>query len=149
MPAGLRSPDMAHVLVASDADWVRDEVRQVLSRGHHSVQESTVGTDLLRAVRDRPPDLAVLDFQMGNMGAVAMCADLHLEEGAGRLPPVPVLMLLDRRADVFLARRSNADGWLVKPLDPIRLRKAVEALLAGGTYFDATDRPETVVVTRG
>ena len=38
-------------------------------------------------------------------------------------------MLLDRRPDVFLARRSGAEGWLVKPLDPIRLRRATAALL--------------------
>jgi DNA-binding NarL/FixJ family response regulator len=140
---------MADVLIASDADWVRDEVRQVLSRGHHSVHEVAVGSAVLPAARAQTPDLAVLDFQMGSMGAVAVCADLHLEEGAGRLGHVPVLMLLDRRADVFLAKRSNADGWLVKPLDPIRLRRAIDALLAGGIYFDATNRPETVVVARG
>ncbi len=39
-----------------------------------------------------------------------------------------VLMLLDRRADVFLARRSGAEGFLVKPLDPQRVRAAVRAL---------------------
>ena len=33
-------------------------------------------------------------------------------------------MLLDRRPDVFLARRSGAEGWMVKPLDPLRLRRA-------------------------
>ena len=31
-----------------------------------------------------------------------------------------------------MARRSGAEGWILKPLDPIRLRKAVAALLAGG-----------------
>ena len=45
-------------------------------------------------------------------------------------------MLLDRRPDVFLARRSGAEGWLVKPLDPLRLRRADAALLDGGTYYD-------------
>jgi len=51
---------------------------------------------------------------------------------------MPVLMLLDRSADVFLARRSDADGWLVKPVDAFRLRKAATALLDGGTYEDMT-----------
>ena len=50
-------------------------------------------------------------------------------------------MLLDRRADVFLARRSGAEGWLLKPLDPIRLRRATGTLLRGGTYFDDSYRP--------
>jgi DNA-binding NarL/FixJ family response regulator len=48
---------------------------------------------------------------------------------------------LDRRPDVFLARRCGANGWLLKPLDTIRLRNAVKALLAGGTYHDRTGAP--------
>jgi len=68
---------------------------------------------------------------------MATCMALHLEAGAGRLPRFPVLMLLDRAADIFLARRCDADGWLVKPIDAFRLRKAATALLAGGTYEDA------------
>jgi hypothetical protein len=42
---------------------------------------------------------------------------------------------------VFLARRSEANGWLVKPLDPIRLRRAITALLEGGSYEDESFRP--------
>ncbi len=53
-------------------------------------------------------------------------------------------MLLDRRADVFLARRSEAEGWIVKPLDPLRLGRAISTMLAGGTYEDAAYRPVTV-----
>lgn len=45
-------------------------------------------------------------------------------------------MLLDRTADVFLARRSEADGWLIKPLDSIRVRKAATTLLGGETYYE-------------
>jgi hypothetical protein len=45
-------------------------------------------------------------------------------------------MLLDRIADVFLAQRSGAEGWLIKPLDSFRLRRAATALLAGGTYVE-------------
>ncbi len=86
----------------------------------------------------------VLDLQIGNMGAMATCMDLRLEESGGRVPHVPVLFLLDRRADVFLARRAEADGWVIKPLDPIRLRKAIRTILAGGRYEDASYRPFTV-----
>jgi DNA-binding response OmpR family regulator len=77
------------------------------------------------------------------MGGMAACLNLRLEEGAGRLGHVPVLMLLDRRADVFLARRSEAEGWIIKPLDALRTRAAVRALLAGDRYEDATNAPST------
>ena len=86
----------------------------------------------------------ILDLQIGNMGAMAACMDLRLEESARPLDHVPVLLLLDRRADVFLARRAEAEGWMLKPLDPIRLRKAIRALLAGGTFEDPSRRPPTV-----
>ena len=54
-----------------------------------------------------------------------------------------MLVLLDRRPDVFLAKRAAAEGYLVKPLDPIRLRRAVTALLAGETFHDESFRPFT------
>jgi DNA-binding response OmpR family regulator len=104
------------------------------------------GADVREAVVGRRPDLVVLDLQIGHMGGMATCLDLRLEAGAGRAPDVPILMLLDRRPDVFLARRSGADGYLLKPLDPIRTRRAVAALLDGGTYADLTAVPATVEV---
>jgi DNA-binding response OmpR family regulator len=129
------------VIVASDAPWVRDDVRAVLSDPDTTVIELTAGTQVLPAVAAHRPDLVVLDLQIGNMGGMATCLDLRLEQAAGRLPAVPVLMLLDRRADVFLARRAQADGWVVKPLDPIRLRRAIRELLAGGRFEDDSYRP--------
>jgi DNA-binding response OmpR family regulator len=134
------------IVIVSDAVTVRDEVRSAITDPDATVRELETGQQLLAAVQEQVPDLAVIDLQVGNMGGMAACLDLRLEEGAGRLPHVPVLMLLDRRPDVFLARRSQADGWLVKPLDPLRVRKAMLALLAGGTYHDDTHLPPTIPV---
>src|SRR3954470_9524502 len=122
--------------MVSDAPWVREEVRSVIVSPDVTVDEIADGAAVRSAVGDAAPDLVILDLQIGNMGGMAVCLDLRLEEGAGRLPHVPVLMLLDRRADVFLARRSDAEGWVVKPLDAIRLRRGVRGMLAGGVYTD-------------
>ncbi|MFN2506634.1 MAG: response regulator transcription factor [Acidimicrobiales bacterium] len=138
---------MPDVLIASDSAAVRDEVRSVLSDVDTTVREVTRGAHVRPTVLQQTPDLAVIDLQIGKMGGMATCLDLRLEEGAGRLPHVPVLMLLDRRADVFLARRALADGWVVKPLDPMRLSRAIHTVLAGGRYEDESYRPTTVAVT--
>lgn len=137
---------MTEVLVVSDSAAVRAEVRAVIDAPGVSIKELTRGAEVLPAAAnaDQAPDLAVLDMQIGKMGGVATCMELRLDEGAGRLPRIPVLVLLDRRADVFLARSAGADGWLLKPLNPIRLARAVKALLAGGRYEDSTDKPVTV-----
>jgi DNA-binding response OmpR family regulator len=129
------------VLIVTDAAWVVDDIRAAIGGPDVTLRSINAGVGLLPEVQRRVPDLVVLDLQVGNMGGMAACLNLRLEEGAGRLERVPILMLLDRRPDVFLARRSDADGWLLKPLDALRTRKAVEALLGGGRYEDATSAP--------
>jgi len=136
---------MPDVLIASDEEWVRAEVRSVLStRPAMTVREVTSGAEVRPACLKSLPDLAIVDLQIGNMGGMAVCLDLRLEESGGRLGHVPVLMLLDRRPDVFLARRAGAEGWIVKPLDPLRLRRAITAVLEGSTFEDTTYLPSPV-----
>ncbi len=132
--------------MVSDSPNVREAVIAAIPDPAITVRELTEGRDVRPSVNESTPDLVIVDQQIGRMGAMAVCLDLHLEHGAGRLPHVPVLMLLDRRADVFLARRSNAEGWVVKPLDPMRLGRAITTVLAGGTYEDAAYRPPTVAL---
>lgn len=127
---------MPDLLIATDAKWVHDEVEAAVGGPETTIRWVRRGVDVLPAVLERVPDLAVVDLQIGNMGGMAVCLDLRLEESAERIPHVRVLMLLDRQADVFLAKRSGAEGWLVKPLDPVRLGRAVNAVLAGATVHE-------------
>ena len=88
------------------------------------------GADVISAIGAADPELVLLDLQIGNMGGMAACMAIRQEEDMGRLEPRPVMMLLDRAADEFLARRSAADAWLVKPVNSLRLARAVDALVA-------------------
>ncbi len=135
---------MPEVLIVSDSALVRAAVRSALPDASIAVRELTRGAEVRESVRKKAPDLAVLDLQIGKMGGMATCLDLRLEESGGRIPHIPVLMLVDRRADVFLARRSAAEGWLVKPLDPLRLERAISIVLAGGRYEDDSYVPVSI-----
>ena len=50
-------------------------------------------------------------------------------------------MLLDRLADVFMAQIALSDGWLIKPVDAVRLRRAATAVLAGEPYREGMLEP--------
>lgn len=125
-----------HILLATDAQWVLDEVHAALGTPETSFVVCSDGRDVANVVKQRTPDLAVLDLQCGSMGAMAITMDLRLDHSDGRLPLVPVLMLLDRVADVHLAKRSGAQGWLIKPLDSLRLRRAATAVAAGENWHE-------------
>jgi DNA-binding response OmpR family regulator len=134
------------ILIATDADSIFDEVNSVIAAEGTRVRRVRTGPEVRPSINARPVDLAIVDLQIGSMGGIAVALDIRLEVDAGRLMPAAVLLLLDRRADVFLARRSGVEGWLLKPLDPRRIRRAVSALSAGETYHDASYLPQPVAV---
>lgn len=119
------------ILVAADARWVRDQVRAAFVSPGQRVVEVTRGQDVRTIFGTEHPDLVILDMQIGNMGGIAVATDLRLEESAGRLPHATVLLLVDREADCFLARRADTEAVLVKPVDAGTLRRAAKRLLAG------------------
>ncbi|MEY3691680.1 MAG: hypothetical protein RJB57_1336 [Actinomycetota bacterium] len=125
-----------HVLLATDAQWVVDEVVAALGSPSTSFTIVTNGRKVASVVAERTPDIAILDMQVGTMGGMAITMDLRLDASAGVLPEIPILMLLDRDMDIHMARRSGANGWIIKPLDALRLRRAVDAVVSGGCYAE-------------
>jgi len=127
-PGLIRFAPMTAVLLATDADWLFDDVAAALG-GTHDVHRVREGALVAEAVGKVDPELVILDLQIGNMGGVATSLLIKQEARAGRLPEVPVLLLLDREADEFLATTSDADAWVTKPLNSLALRRAAQALL--------------------
>ena len=137
---------MPEILIATDSGLVYDEIRSVIDGAGTTVRWIRRGEAVREEMNTRPADLVIVDMQIGTMGGIAVALDLRLEADADRSEARPVLLVLDRRPDVFMARRSGAEGWIIKPLDPIRLRKAVAALLAGENWHDASYTPDPVAV---
>lgn len=129
------------ILIATDANWVVDDVVAALDGDGTEFVVCREGRVVADQIAESVPDLAILDLQIGSMGGMAVTMSLRLDESAGTLPHVPVLMLLDRRADLHLARRSGAEGWLIKPLDSLRIKRALKAITAGGTYTEGLPTP--------
>ncbi|MSO37194.1 MAG: response regulator [Acidimicrobiia bacterium] len=140
---------MQTILVAAEAPWIREQVRTAFVGKDDQVIEVVRGQDVRNAVVEHAPDLVILDMQIANMGGVAAAIDLRLEAGAGRSPETKILLLLDREADRFIARRADADGELVKPIDAGMLRRTARRLLVepanepeASTDEDAATVPE-------
>jgi DNA-binding response OmpR family regulator len=123
------------VLIATDADEVFDELDAALADSSTTIARVRSGQEVRAAAAEEVPDLVVLDLQIGRMGGVATSLDLRNEQSGGRMPALRILLLLDRDADEFLARRSGADAWVVKPVDALGIRRATAELLARAATF--------------
>jgi DNA-binding response OmpR family regulator len=145
---------LVQILIATDADWIVDDITAALGADDVTFIVCREGRVVSDTVAEHEPDLVIADLQIGSMGGMAVTMALRLDESAGAVPHVPVLMLLDRAADVHLARRSGAEGWTIKPINPLILRRATNALLAGERYTEgvpvgappvADDEPSVVL----
>jgi DNA-binding NarL/FixJ family response regulator len=129
------------VVVAEDSVLLRDGlVRLLVSRGHQVVAEVDNADDLLPAVADHLPDIAVVDVRMpptltddGLRAAIAMRAEY---------PDVGVLVFSQyvetRYAGKLLAARSEGVGYLLKDrvADVTEFLDALSRVAAGGTVLD-------------
>lgn len=71
------------------------------------------------------PGVYLVDMQVGSMGGMAITRQLREAIHAGTIPAGTIVMLLDRQADAFIAKRAGADGWVVKPFTAQQLRATI------------------------
>ena len=120
---------VTNILLATDSDALADEVEAAVA-GTHLLHRVRAGVDVVPAIGEVDPALVLLDLQIGNMGGVAACLAVRQREEMGDLDERPVLLLLDRDVDLFLANEARADGHLVKPLDAFAIMRAVESAIS-------------------
>ena len=116
-----------NVLLVCDVPWVQNQVRAALS-GAADIVEITDPYDAEEVATSDGGDLAIVDMQVGSMGGMAITRALKsVSPEFG-----PIILLLDRRADTFIAKRAAADAWLLKPFSAQELRSAIESVLPVG-----------------
>ena len=124
---------MSRVLVVADDPWVVSDVHAALSIGANELIDHDDPSTAAKAAADESVGAAVVDLQVASMGGMAIIRSLRDSSN-----PVPAVLLLDRDADTFLAGRSGARAWVVKPFTASDLRSAVATVTAAPEGDDET-----------
>ncbi len=121
---------MTNVLLVADEAWVYNDVVASLTDPDTELAYITEPAELTEAVKHQQPDVAIIDMQVGSKGGMALARSLREAHALDGAPEVPVVLLLDRAADAFLAKRSAADAWVQKPFSAADLREAISKAIA-------------------
>lgn len=116
------------ILVGSADHLIARMFESILADLGYQVSCAHSGTDVLDAVRDKQPDLVLLDLGAPDRGAMALCAGIRELAGDN---PLPLLTLADAGGarivhQVFLA---GATDFFVKPMDPTLLTAKIRQAL--------------------
>jgi CheY-like chemotaxis protein len=119
------------VLVYASNDTTRSKVIGAL--GVHPAPElevayveASTGAEVVGLCDGGGIDLAILDGEATPTGGIGLCRQLRDELDA----PPPVLLLLGRRDDAWLATWARAEGVTAHPVEAVRITEAVLRLLA-------------------
>ncbi len=125
------SGNAQRILVVEDEPAISGFVRRGLLFEGYEVEVAATGRAALEAIRDRPPDLVVLDLMLPEVDGIEITRRVRAAEDAENRVPLPILMLTarDAVADRVAGLEIGADDYLVKPFDFDELLARVRALL--------------------
>jgi CheY-like chemotaxis protein len=115
---------MALVLVADDNERIREVIARVLQRAGHTVIVESDGDAAWRTVRDRQPDLVLIDGVMPGTSGFDVCKLIHGDAATAHIPVIVVSGWLPTGSEA-----SCATATLAKPFMPDELMAQVEQVL--------------------
>ena len=123
------------VLVVDDDRAIRESLARALELEGYEVELASDGAAALAAIRERRPDVAVLDVMMPNIDGLTVCRVLRAERDR-----LPVLMLTARTEtpDRVAGLDAGADDYLPKPFELDELLARLRALLRRARPDDDT-----------
>jgi DNA-binding response OmpR family regulator len=124
----MTSPDGANIefLLVTDDPRLREEFRFALPTGaaaRYAADARVAWKELQAGV----PTLVVVDIQSGSAGGFGLARDMNARSD---LAEIPVVMLLERVQDAWLAKQAGAVSWILKPIAATALARQCLELLA-------------------
>ncbi len=118
---------MARILVADDASFMRQMIREIVeAEGHEVVSEASDGVEASDMFRAHHPELVTMDIVMPRRSGIdAVKAILELDAGAN----VVMCSALGQETLVTEALQAGAKDFIVKPFKPDSVIKTIQKVL--------------------
>ena len=140
------NPRRSRVLVADDAQSIRELYTKLLAVDGHEVIEVADGAAAMTAVSEHHPDVILLDVAMPLIDGLEVCRRLK-SDPATRLTPVVLVTGLSDIQDRIKGIEAGADEFLSKPVHPMELRARVGSLTRVKHLLDMLDSAEAAFMT--
>ena len=117
------------VIYIEDEQEMIDLVRLILSRKGFEVIGATGGRDGLDLVRQKMPDLVLLDLMMPDMDGWDVYQQMKSDESTKEIPVIVVTAKAQSIDKVLGLHIAKVDDYISKPFSPQELVESVEKVL--------------------
>jgi signal transduction histidine kinase len=119
----------ARILNVDDHDAGRYARTRFLTRAGFLVDEARTGENALTSIRERTPDLVLLDINLPDIDGFEVCRRIKADPETARIPVVFLSAARLADLDVVAGLEHGGDNYLREPVDPAVLVATVRALL--------------------
>ena len=118
----------AHVFIAEDETSIVTLLKYNLEKEGHKVSYSENGEDALKQIKDKHPDLILMDWMLPDLSGVEICKNLKKDK---KYNDIPVIMLTAKgeEEDKLRAFDTGADDYVTKPFSQKELNARIKSLL--------------------
>ena len=128
---------MLNIVLAEDHKTVREGIKLLVNaqRDMQVIGEAGDGAAAISTVREKRPDLVVMDISMPEMNGLKATKKLKAE-----FPDLKILTLTRHADDGFLEQLigAGANGYVLKQSAPAELINAIRTVGSGNSYLDSS-----------
>ncbi len=122
----------ADILCIEDEADMIDLIRWILERQGYTVRGALGGKEGLRQMREKRPDLVLLDIMMPEMDGWEVYREMKAEPDLQGIPVIVVTAKAQSIDKVLGLHIAKVDDYITKPFGPHELVQAVERVLGAG-----------------
>ena len=121
-----------YVLYIEDERQVIDLVREALKLAGYKVVGATSGRQGLTMMKERKPDLLLLDLMMPDVNGWDVYREVKTDEQLADIPVVVVSAKVPDEGNIIIKDLPPVDDYITKPFDVEDVIRSVKKLLANG-----------------
>ncbi len=122
------NPQRNNILIVDDEPEIREVMGMMLSEHGYRIRSAADGVEALELIKQKAPDLILLDMNMPRMGGVVFYHNIaNSYDGS---PKYPVLVITGRAALEQVFKDFKIDGFIGKPFNFEDLLALIEKTMA-------------------
>lgn len=125
------------IMLVDDHALIREGLKQILEMdgSYEVVSEASNGVECLELLENNIPDIMLLDINMPTMDGIELLKEIKKND-----IPVKVLILTMHEGIEYLLQAVDigVDGYIMKDSASAELRKAINSIIKGESYIQAS-----------
>jgi DNA-binding response OmpR family regulator len=127
------------IFIADDEINIQQLIKMFLEKEGYEVECFSNGRDLLKAFKEEPADMLLLDVMMPDLDGLTICTEIRKHSDV----PIIIISAKDGETDKIAGLMLGSDDYMTKPFSPVELVLRVKSIFRRMQFEKTSDKIES------